>query len=52
MIFDKVMRVYPQETTKKCIKNHVFGAIPSMKFAFNSCPQKAPFFGALKCEYL
>ena len=43
MILDKVMRVNPQRTTKKTIKSSVFGATPSMKFPFNSCPQKVPF---------
>ena len=45
MVFDKVMRVYPQKTTKKPSKISVFGATPSMKFPFNSCPQKVPFLG-------
>ena len=45
MIFDKVMRVYPKKTTKKTIKNYVFGDIPSMKFLKNL------FLGALKHEF-
>ena len=43
MVFDKVMRVYPQKTTKKPSEISVFGATPSMKFPFNSCPQNIPF---------
>ena len=50
MIFDKFMRVYPQKTTKKIIKNSVFVAIPSMKFPFNSCPQKSPFLEHLNAN--
>ena len=44
MIFDKVMGFIPKKNYKKRSKN-VFGAFSSMKFPFNSCPQKkvSPF---------
>ena len=34
--------LYP-ENYKKNIKNYVFGAIPTVKFPFNCCPQNPPF---------